>query len=339
MRITKFGHACVRIEHDGVALWFDPGMFTEPEAVDGATAVLVTHLHPDHCTPINLRATDAPVFTVAGSRTRSATEAPDVAERITVVAPGGGVRRRLPVTAVGECTTSSILSCRGRYNSGYLVTFADQRVYHPGDALTVPEVPVDVLLCPSSAPWLRSEMAIEFVRAVGAPRNLAIHDRDLLRGWRTGSCRPRWRPWSVRAARSGSGSRTAPISDAGTHDAVRAAAGSGAEERFDVVAEVDDFGDDRSRGNHQVDHGYAPYVASPRQLQTQSTSAPMLCGRSSTTAARVTPSTQEPLAALLRPGNAGSNTAATAHAGPVRLRSRGTRRARLVGRRNAQTRE
>ena len=38
-------------------------------------------------------------------------------------------------------------------------------------------MPVDVLLCPSSAPWLRSEMAIDFVRAVGAPRNLAIHDR------------------------------------------------------------------------------------------------------------------------------------------------------------------
>jgi hypothetical protein len=38
-------------------------------------------------------------------------------------------------------------------------------------------VPVDVLLCPSSAPWLRSEMAIEFIRAVGAPTNLAIHDR------------------------------------------------------------------------------------------------------------------------------------------------------------------
>jgi hypothetical protein len=46
-----------------------------------------------------------------------------------------------------------------------------------GDALAEPGVPVDVLLCPSSAPWLRSEMAIDFVRAVGAPRNLAIHDR------------------------------------------------------------------------------------------------------------------------------------------------------------------
>ncbi len=51
MRITKFGHACVRVEHDGHTLVIDPGGFTEPEAVDGADAVLVTHEHPDHYEP------------------------------------------------------------------------------------------------------------------------------------------------------------------------------------------------------------------------------------------------------------------------------------------------
>ena len=30
MRITKFGHACVRVEHDGTTLVLDPGVFTEP---------------------------------------------------------------------------------------------------------------------------------------------------------------------------------------------------------------------------------------------------------------------------------------------------------------------
>ena len=45
MRITKFGHACVRLEHGGQALVVDPGSFTEREALDGATAVLVTHEH------------------------------------------------------------------------------------------------------------------------------------------------------------------------------------------------------------------------------------------------------------------------------------------------------
>ena len=32
MRITKFGHACVRLEHDGKVVVVDPGMFTDPEA-------------------------------------------------------------------------------------------------------------------------------------------------------------------------------------------------------------------------------------------------------------------------------------------------------------------
>jgi L-ascorbate metabolism protein UlaG (beta-lactamase superfamily) len=36
MRITKFGHACIRIEHDGHTIVVDPGGFTQPEAVDGA---------------------------------------------------------------------------------------------------------------------------------------------------------------------------------------------------------------------------------------------------------------------------------------------------------------
>ena len=37
MRITKFGHSCVRLEHDGTVVVVDPGMFTEAGAIDGAT--------------------------------------------------------------------------------------------------------------------------------------------------------------------------------------------------------------------------------------------------------------------------------------------------------------
>ncbi|HEX5861974.1 MAG TPA: MBL fold metallo-hydrolase, partial [Nocardioides sp.] len=61
MRVIKFGHACVRVEYDGVAVVLDPGVFTDVGALDGADAVLVTHEHADHYLPDNLRATDAPV--------------------------------------------------------------------------------------------------------------------------------------------------------------------------------------------------------------------------------------------------------------------------------------
>jgi L-ascorbate metabolism protein UlaG (beta-lactamase superfamily) len=177
MRITKFGHACVRIEHDGTALVIDPGMFTDAEAVDGATAVLITHEHPDHYLPDHLRATDAPVFTVEDVAAKIRQDAPDVAERVTVVAPGESFDPGIPVRAVGEWHNVIHRELPRPHNSGYLVTAGDQTAYHPGDALEHPGERVDVLLCPASAPWLRSEMAIDFVRAVGAPRNLAIHDR------------------------------------------------------------------------------------------------------------------------------------------------------------------
>jgi len=177
VRITKFGHACVRIEHEGEVVVLDPGMFTQPEAVDGATAVLITHLHPDHYLADHLRRTDAPVFTVADLAAQIGEEAPDVAERVTVVGPGEGFDAGLPVTVVGERHAVIHPELPVPDNAGYLLRVGDTTVYHPGDALAVPDEAVDLLLCPSSAPWLRSEMAVEFVRAVGAPRNLSIHDR------------------------------------------------------------------------------------------------------------------------------------------------------------------
>jgi L-ascorbate metabolism protein UlaG (beta-lactamase superfamily) len=177
MRITKFGHACVRLEHDGTTIVFDPGMFTDPEAVDGATAVLITHEHPDHLVVDHLRATDAPVFTIAAVADKIRADAPDVAERVTVVSPGDSFDVGLPVRAVGELHAVIHPEFPRLFNSGYVVTAGEQKIYHPGDSLTEPGEDVDVLLVPSSAPWLKAMEAIEFARAVKAPRNLAIHDR------------------------------------------------------------------------------------------------------------------------------------------------------------------
>ena len=67
MRITKLGHACVRIEDEGGVVVIDPGIFTDAGAPDGADAVLVTHEHPDHVHPRHLRSTDAPIWTTAAA--------------------------------------------------------------------------------------------------------------------------------------------------------------------------------------------------------------------------------------------------------------------------------
>lgn len=177
MRLTKFGHACVRIAHDDHVLVLDPGSFTQREAVEGATAVLITHEHADHLDVEHLRATDAPVFTIAAVARAIADAAPDVAERVTVVRPGETFDVGVPVRAVGE-KHAVIHPDYDRFdNSGYLLDLGDQRVFHPGDALTGPGGPVDLLLAPVCAPWLKIGEAVDFAREVGAPRSLAIHDR------------------------------------------------------------------------------------------------------------------------------------------------------------------
>jgi L-ascorbate metabolism protein UlaG (beta-lactamase superfamily) len=177
MRITKFGHACVRIEHDGTTVVLDPGMFTDPEAVAGADAVLITHEHPDHYLPDNLVAAEAPVFTIEAVAGKIREDVPALVDRLEVVAAGESFDVGVPVRAVGELHAVIHPELPRITNSGYVLDLGGTKVYHPGDALTVPGESVDVLCCPVSAPWMRVSEAIEFARAVKAPRNLAIHDR------------------------------------------------------------------------------------------------------------------------------------------------------------------
>lgn len=177
MRITKFEHACVRIEYDGTVVVVDPGHFTDLAAVDGAHAVLITHEHPDHYDPERLRATDAPIFTIEAVAKQIREGAPDVAERVTVVEPGQELEAGLPVRVLGELHAVIHPEFPRFFNSGYVITAGSAKVYHPGDALTHPGEDVDVLLVPVSAPWLKASEAIDFAREVKAPRNLAIHDR------------------------------------------------------------------------------------------------------------------------------------------------------------------
>src|SRR5947209_12825864 len=88
MRITKFGHSCVRLSGDGGDVLLDPGGWSEPEALDGVAAVLVTHEHADHWTVEHLRRTDAPVYTIRAVEAAIREADPALAERVTVVRPG-----------------------------------------------------------------------------------------------------------------------------------------------------------------------------------------------------------------------------------------------------------
>jgi hypothetical protein len=56
-------------------------------------------------------------------------------------------------------------------NMGFLVA---GQVFHPGDALTIPEEPVATLLLPMHAPWSRTADLIDHVRAVHADQAFGV---------------------------------------------------------------------------------------------------------------------------------------------------------------------
>ncbi|ALX66864.1 MBL fold metallo-hydrolase [Microbacterium sp. XT11] len=178
MRVTKFEHACLRIDENGETLLIDPGSFTTPvDDLGRLVAVVLTHEHPDHWTPEHLdrilrMVPDVPIYAPSG--VARAAEGYD----ITVVTPGD-------IVQVGTFTmrffggTHAVIhtSIPLVENVGVLV---NDELYYPGDSYAVPEgVDVGTLAAPIGAPWLKIGEAMDFVLAVAPRRAFGTHDMTL----------------------------------------------------------------------------------------------------------------------------------------------------------------
>ncbi|MBU8866149.1 MULTISPECIES: MBL fold metallo-hydrolase [Paenarthrobacter] len=188
MKLTKFTHACIRLEKDRRVLVIDPGTFSESEeALAGAHAVLVTHEHNDHIDrPAVLAAlrsnSSLEVYAPAGVA-KSLTEAAGVdgtgsealADRIHTVEPGSDFEAAgFPVRTFGGQHAVIHAQIPVVSNIGYLV---DGNVFHPGDSFVVPDgINVQTLLVPIHAPWSKVGEVVDFVISVRAPKAFPVHD-------------------------------------------------------------------------------------------------------------------------------------------------------------------
>jgi L-ascorbate metabolism protein UlaG (beta-lactamase superfamily) len=178
VQLVKYGHACVTLVADGRRLVLDPGVFTPEDALAGADGVLVTHEHPDHFDERRLRAALAadPGLRLWTNQAVAA-RLDGLAHRITVVGHGDRFAAAgFEVEAHGQWHAEVHRDIPRIPNVGFLL---DGRVFHPGDALTVPDRPVDTLLLPVHAPWSRTADLIDWVREVAPARTLAVHDGAL----------------------------------------------------------------------------------------------------------------------------------------------------------------
>ncbi len=178
MRMTKLGHSCVRLERDGQQIVLDPGVWSGDDSAAGANALLITHEHADH---------------LDGGVVRAALERDPALELWTtgsVAAQFGDFGARVHTVGHGDAFTAAGFDIRV-YGTDHAVIhpdlpivpnvgFAiDGKLFHPGDAFTIPGEPIDTLLLPISAPWLKASEVFDYARAVGPQMSYAIHDEVL----------------------------------------------------------------------------------------------------------------------------------------------------------------
>ncbi|MFJ9322926.1 MBL fold metallo-hydrolase [Streptomyces globisporus] len=176
LTLTKKTHSCVRIEKEGRVLVIDPGGFSEDDAARGADVMLVTHEHADHFNEARLRAgleanPAAEIWTLRSVAEQLSAAFPG---RVHTVGDGDAFSAAgFDVTVHGELHAVIHPDIPRITNVGFLV---DGSVFHPGDALTVPERPVDTLLLPVMAPWSKISEVIDYVREVKPRRAIDVHD-------------------------------------------------------------------------------------------------------------------------------------------------------------------
>jgi len=178
VELTKFGHACVGITDGDRRLVIDPGGLTDPQALDGASAVLVTHEHFDHFSEANLRkAAEADPGLQIWTNSSVAKKLEGLGRQVHTVGEGEAFTAAGFEVKVYGTWHASIHSDIPRIaNVGFLV---DDSLFHPGDALTVPDSPVGTLLLPVHGPWSTTGQLIDYVREVAPRRLYAIHDGAL----------------------------------------------------------------------------------------------------------------------------------------------------------------
>jgi L-ascorbate metabolism protein UlaG (beta-lactamase superfamily) len=176
MRITKYGHACLLVEINGIRIITDPGNWNPTPDAENVAAILVTHEHQDHCDIDQLKAIleknpNARVIT------HEAVGAKLTEESIVHEVIGNGEVLDVKSISIESCGTEhspiygSTSPCR---NTGYIV---GGELFIPGDALhDVPGKSIRVLALPTGGPWMRPSEAIDYAKRVKPEIVFPIHD-------------------------------------------------------------------------------------------------------------------------------------------------------------------
>jgi L-ascorbate metabolism protein UlaG (beta-lactamase superfamily) len=164
------------VESRKARILIDPGAFSEGfEGLTGLDAIFITHQHPDHLVPDNIKAllgknprvqvcADADSAKILSDKGIEATAVHD-GDKFDVA--GVPVQTYGTLHAVIHPTIPDIT------NTGY---FIDSKFFYPGDNFTDHGPQAEVLAIPAGAPWLKVSESIDYLLAMKPKVAIPVHD-------------------------------------------------------------------------------------------------------------------------------------------------------------------
>ncbi len=177
MKVTKYEHACLVLEQNDEKVIIDPGFYTRPiEGETNVKAIVITHMHDDHCfeEQIDRILKDNPEAEIFGTDEVVKRIAP---RKATAVHHGDFYNAgSFTLEFFGDIHAEIHRSIPLIQNCGVMV---NDYLYYPGDSFTRPDRTVELLACPSSAPWAKISEMIDFVADVKPKRTFPTHNIHL----------------------------------------------------------------------------------------------------------------------------------------------------------------
>ena len=177
--IHWLGHASFRIEGNGLVIYIDPWKLENGPQAD---LILITHDHPDHCSPedvAKVQKEDSVIVTVAAAAAK-------LSGQIEVLKPGDEVTvKGIPIRAVPAYNVNKFRSPGVPFHPqesgyvGFILTLEGQRIYHAGDTDSIPEmesIEVDIALLPVSGTYvMTADEAVEAVKIIKLQIAIPMH--------------------------------------------------------------------------------------------------------------------------------------------------------------------
>ncbi len=179
MTITKLGHCCLVIKEKSLTILTDPGKYTTAQdEIRGIDVILVTHEHADHLHVDSLKTilkNNPSAKAITNNSVGKILDKEGIPYELLIHGQNTSMKEVL-IEGFGERHAMIYSTWAFIENTGYCI---ENRFFYPGDALTDPGKPVEILALPVAGPWIKISESVDYALSLKPKKCFPVHDGGL----------------------------------------------------------------------------------------------------------------------------------------------------------------